>query len=155
MQGILIQPTTTQSLMKFSYAASAIANEDGWPLSHLGFLSIRALKLTCPILQFTKTWYVVGKSKSPPITACPTFSGPKSQYCSTKWRARYHNSGKKCELQLKTHDACKRNFDVERGFHITRSLQFRHQKSVQNSTSQSIRVLRMHISQSYNLHAVS
>lgn len=55
MQGIVIQPTATQSLMKFSYAASAIANEDGWTLSHLGFLFLWALKLTCPILQFAKT----------------------------------------------------------------------------------------------------
>lgn len=37
MQDNAIQPTSTQSLMKFSYAVSAIANEDGWPLSHLFF----------------------------------------------------------------------------------------------------------------------
>lgn len=148
MQDILIRPTTTQSLMKFSYAASAIANEDGWPLFHLVFLSLWALvKLTCPILQFAKTWYFVGKSKSPPITACPTFSGPKSQQCSTKWQAKYHNSGKKSELQLKTQDACKRKSDVEKGSRITRSLQVRHQKSIQNSTFQSTQVLKTHISQ--------
>lgn len=95
-------------------------------------------------MQFAKTWYVVSKSKSSPITACPTFSGPKSQYCSTKWQARYHNTGKKSELQLKTQDACKSSFDVEKGSHITRSFQVRHERSIQNSTSQNIQVLKMH-----------
>jgi len=38
MQDISIRPTTTQSLMKFSCAASAIPNEGGWSRPHLGFL---------------------------------------------------------------------------------------------------------------------
>lgn len=89
MQDTVIQSTTTQSIRKCSYPVSATANEDGWPLSHLVFLSLWALKLTCPILPFAKMWYVVGKSKSPPSTACATFSGPKSQYSSTKRKAKF------------------------------------------------------------------
>lgn len=145
--------------MKSSYAVPAIAKEDGWLLSHLDLLfvglglfwfvcllSLWALKLTCPILQFAKTWYVVGEVKSPPITACPTFFWAKIPELQYKWQLRYHNSGKKLELQLKTQDVCKRKA-VEKGSHITRSLQVMYQKSVQNSTSQSIQVLKMHIPQ--------
>lgn len=155
-----MKPITTHSLLQFAYAASA--KEDSWPLSH--FVSLWDLWLTCSVLPFAQTWYVVGKSKSPPTTACPTFSGLKSQCCSTKWQTRYHNSGE--QIAAARHLRClhEKVGYVGKGSDISHHISHhkifarsdtRHQKSVQNSTSQSSQVLKMCFSQWCNFYAVS
>lgn len=155
-----MKPITAHSLLQFAYAASA--KEDSWPLSH--FVSLWDLWLTCSVLQFAKTWYVVGKSKSPPATACPTFSGLKSQCCSTKWQTRYHNSGKQIAAAQNPRRLHEKVRYVGEGSDISQHISHhkifarsdaRHQKSVQNSTSQSTRVLKMCVSLWYNFSAIS